>query len=168
MNRLLVSRSNLQVRDSDRRCESVLVSYSFGTNRQKCSYTTVAPSKTIPDSRPKWTKSITVFRPKQRKTIPNFGSTTQYNMSRKTIRFILAVSAEHHIYNNTWYNNLATWTGFGGRKEMFNLLKAKSIHFLNARWYIFVVAGALADKTDVWNLEVRLCRYGSWKVSVSF
>ena len=36
-------------------------SYSFGTNRQKLySYTTVAPSKTIPDSRPNWAKSIPV------------------------------------------------------------------------------------------------------------
>ena len=26
---------------------------------------------------------------------PSFGSTTQYNMNRKTIRLILAVSAEH-------------------------------------------------------------------------
>ena len=34
----------------------------------------------------------------------NFGSTTQYNMNRKTIRFILAVSAEHRRYNNTLYN----------------------------------------------------------------
>ena len=34
----------------------------------------------------------------------NFGSTTQNNMNRKTIRFILAVSAEHRRYNNTFYN----------------------------------------------------------------
>ena len=33
-----------------------------------------------------------------------FGSTTQYNMNRKNIRFILAVSAEHRRYNNTLYN----------------------------------------------------------------
>ena len=38
------------------------------------------------------------------KTVLNFGSTTQYNMNRKTIRFILAVSAEHRRYNNTLYN----------------------------------------------------------------
>ena len=30
--------------------------------------------------------------------------TTQYNMNRKTTRFILAVSAEHRRYNNTLYN----------------------------------------------------------------
>ena len=30
------------------------------------SYTPVVPSKTIPDSRPKWAKYITVFRPKRR------------------------------------------------------------------------------------------------------
>ena len=33
-----------------------------------------------------------------------FGSTTQYNMNRKIIRFILAVSAKHRRYNNTLYN----------------------------------------------------------------
>ena len=35
---------------------------------------------------------------------PHFGSTTQYNMNRKTIRFFLAVSAEHRRYNSTLYN----------------------------------------------------------------
>ena len=35
---------------------------------------------------------------------PHFGSTSQYNMNRKTIRFILAVSAEHRRYNNILYN----------------------------------------------------------------
>ena len=35
-----------------------------------------------------------------------FGSTTQYNMNRKNIRFTLAVSAEHRRYNNTLYNIL--------------------------------------------------------------
>ena len=34
----------------------------------------------------------------------NFGSTTQYNMNRKTFRFILAVLAERRRYNNTLYN----------------------------------------------------------------
>ena len=46
------------------------ISYSFSlfrTNRQICPYTTVAPSKTIPDSRPKWVKSTLVFRPERRK-----------------------------------------------------------------------------------------------------
>ena len=32
--------------------------------RQLRSYTSVFPSKTIPDSWPKWAKSLTVFRPK--------------------------------------------------------------------------------------------------------
>ena len=36
--------------------------------------------------------------------LPYFGSTTQYNMNRKIIRFILAVSAKHRRYNNTLYN----------------------------------------------------------------
>ena len=37
------------------------ISYSIGTNWQICPYTTVDPSKTIPDSRPKWAKPIPVF-----------------------------------------------------------------------------------------------------------
>ena len=47
------------------------ISYSFGTNRQLCSYTTAAPSKIMPDSRPKSAKSITVFRPKRPKNHTN-------------------------------------------------------------------------------------------------
>ena len=37
------------------------ISYSFRTNRQICSYTTVAPLKTIPDSRPKRRKNLTLW-----------------------------------------------------------------------------------------------------------
>ena len=48
------------------------ISYSSGTSRQICSYTTEAPSKTIPDSWPKWAKSITVFRQKRPKNHTNF------------------------------------------------------------------------------------------------
>ena len=39
------------------------------------------------------------------KSIPQFGTTTQYNMNRKTIRFILAVSAEHQEKKNMLYYN---------------------------------------------------------------
>ena len=39
------------------------------------SYTPVHPSKTIPDSRPKWTKCIPVFRPKRRKNPTPWGGT---------------------------------------------------------------------------------------------
>ena len=54
----------------------LFVSYSFGIERINTrSYNPVVPSKTIPDSRPKWTKSITVFRPKQ--TLP-FGAAHTY------------------------------------------------------------------------------------------
>ena len=46
--------------------------------RQIRLYTPVVPSKTIPDSRPKWVKSTLVFRPERRKkTIPfNWGAHT--------------------------------------------------------------------------------------------
>ena len=39
------------------------------------SYTSVVPSKTIPDSRPKWAKCIFVFRPKRRKNPTRWGGT---------------------------------------------------------------------------------------------
>ena len=38
-----------------------------------------------------------------RRWIPQFGTTTQYNMNRKTTGFILAVSAEHQEKNNMLY-----------------------------------------------------------------
>ena len=56
------------------------ISYSFRTNRQICPYTTVAASKTIPDSRPKWAKSLTVFRQKRRKSPTFWGGTYLYGL----------------------------------------------------------------------------------------
>ena len=44
-----------------------------------------------------------------------FSSTTEYNINRKTIRFILAVSAEHRKYNNTLYNNFYFIQTCGGK-----------------------------------------------------
>ena len=43
--------------------------------RKLRSYTSVVPSKTIPDSRPKWAKCIFVFRPKRRKNPTRWGGT---------------------------------------------------------------------------------------------
>ena len=43
--------------------------------RKLRSYTSVVPSKTIPDSRPKWAKCIPVFRPKRRKNPTRWGGT---------------------------------------------------------------------------------------------
>ena len=44
------------------------------------SYTPVVPSKTIPDSRPKWAKCILVFRPKRRKNPTRRGGTYLYSL----------------------------------------------------------------------------------------
>ena len=55
------------------------ISYSIGTSCQICSYTTVGPSKTIPDSRPKWAKSIPVFRPNRLKIHTLWGGTYWYH-----------------------------------------------------------------------------------------
>ena len=43
-------------------------------------HTPVLPSKTIPDSRPKWTKCIHVFRPKRPKTCTLWGGTYLYDL----------------------------------------------------------------------------------------
>ena len=46
----------------------LFLSYSFGIETRNRFIDSAVPSKTIPDSRPKWAKC---FRPKQRKTLPN-------------------------------------------------------------------------------------------------
>ena len=43
--------------------------------RLRRSYNPVVPSKTIPDSRPKWAKCIPVFRPKRHKNPTRWGGT---------------------------------------------------------------------------------------------
>ena len=45
----------------------LFLSYPFGIETIYTFIHYVAPSKTIPDSRPKWAKCIPVFRPKRRK-----------------------------------------------------------------------------------------------------
>ena len=58
----------------------VLTHGSFGIETMLIrSYTPVVPSKTIPDSRPKWAKCIPVFRPKRRKTPTRWGGTYLYS-----------------------------------------------------------------------------------------
>ena len=46
------------------------------------SYTPVVPLDTIPDSIPKWSKSISVFRPKRRKNHTLWGGTYLYGLYR--------------------------------------------------------------------------------------
>ena len=46
--------------------------------RWRRSYHPVVPSKTMPDSRPKWAKCIPVFRPKPRKNPTRWGGTIAY------------------------------------------------------------------------------------------
>ena len=61
-----------------------VISYSFGTIRQICSYATVAPSKTIP-----------VFRPKRRKNPTLWGGTYLYGLSKGV--------PPPGLYRNKWY-----------------------------------------------------------------
>ena len=51
--------------------------------RKMGSYTPVVPSKTIPDSRPKWAKSITVFRPKRRENPTLWDGTYLYGLYKE-------------------------------------------------------------------------------------
>ena len=77
------------------------------------------------------------FASTQTPEIPYFGSTTQYSMNRKTIRFILAVSAEHRRYNNTLYNNLEEKVS--GLTEPRKENKLKSQRFRNCKTWRHVV-----------------------------
>ena len=54
------------------------LSYSFIIERRTHSYTTVVPLWTIPHSRPKWAKSISVLRPKRRHNHTLRGGTYLY------------------------------------------------------------------------------------------
>ena len=56
----------------------LFLSYSFGIEWTMHSSTPVVPLKAIADSRPKWAKSIPVFRPERCKTIP-FRASHTYN-----------------------------------------------------------------------------------------
>ena len=58
----------------------LFLSYSFGTETINTFIHSLVPSKTILDSRPKWAKSIPVFRPKRRKNPTWWGGTYVYGL----------------------------------------------------------------------------------------
>ena len=58
----------------------LLLSFSFGIETMKMFIHSVVPSNTIPDSRPKWAKSIPVFRPKRHKNHTRWGRTHLYGL----------------------------------------------------------------------------------------
>ena len=57
-----------------------LISYSFGIETINTFIHSVVPSKTIPDSRPKWAKCILVFRPKRPKNPTRWGGKYLYSL----------------------------------------------------------------------------------------
>ena len=61
----------------------LFLSYSFGIETISTFIHSVVPSKTIPDFRPKWAKSVTVFRPKRAKTLPDGAAHTYMAYIRK-------------------------------------------------------------------------------------
>ena len=58
----------------------LLLSNSFRIETINTFIHSVVPSKTIPDSRPKWTKCITVFRPNRRKNPTRWFGTYLYSL----------------------------------------------------------------------------------------
>ena len=60
----------------------LFLSYSFGIETINTFIHSVVPSKTIPDSRPKWAKCVPVFRPKRRKNPTRWGGTYLYSLYR--------------------------------------------------------------------------------------
>ena len=61
----------------------LFLSYSFGIETINTFIHSVVPSKTIPDSRPKWTKCILVFRPKRLKNPTRWDGTYLYGYIRE-------------------------------------------------------------------------------------
>ena len=83
-------------------CTSFFLFYLFGIERQMRSYTHIAPSKAIPDSRPKWAKCIFFFKPKRRKTPTRWGGTYLYSLYKGVppppppcLYFLFIESARH-------------------------------------------------------------------------
>ena len=56
------------------------LSYSFGIEAINRFRHSVVPLKTISDSRPKWTKSMSVFRPKRRRNLTRWGGVCLYSL----------------------------------------------------------------------------------------
>ena len=56
----------------------LFLSYSFGIETINTFIHSVVPSKTTPDSRPKWAKCIPVFRPERRKNPFRWGTYIAY------------------------------------------------------------------------------------------
>ena len=81
----------------------LFLTYLFRIETINSSYTPVAPLKTIPDSRPKWAKSIPVFRLKRRKDPKYWISGPKryldFRETRHRLRYRGKQRAEHHGKN---------------------------------------------------------------------
>ena len=60
----------------------LFLSYSFGIETINTFIHSVVLSKTIPDSRSKWAKRISVFRPKRRENPTRWGGTYLYGVHK--------------------------------------------------------------------------------------
>ena len=115
----------------------LFLSYSFGIETINSSYTPVVPSKTIPDSRPKWAKSIPVFKPKRRKD-PNYWisgpkSYLDFRETRHRPRYREKQRAEHHGKNakRALAKKGAFWAVRGHNKNCRTMLRS---NFMLSAW----------------------------------
>ena len=74
----------------------LFLSFSFGIEMINTSIHSVVSSKTIPDSRPKWAKCISVFRPKRPKNPTRWGGTYPYGLYKE-------VSPRGVLQCSNWY-----------------------------------------------------------------
>ena len=76
-------------------CIFLFLSYSFGIETINTFIHSVVPSKTIPDSRPKWAKCVPVFRPKRRKNPTRWGGT--YLCSKRECPSLPSSLFDYHL-----------------------------------------------------------------------
>ena len=87
--------------------------------RKLRSYTSVVPSKTIPDSRPKWAKCIFVFRPKRRKNPTRWGGTYVAYIRESGIVMVNAPVGKFGLTFAIKWSNWTAWTEWAEFIEVF-------------------------------------------------
>ena len=129
----------------------LFLSYSFGIETINTFIHSVVPSKTIPDSRPKWAKCIAFFRPKRRNNPSRWGGTYLYGLNKgvppwhkplksPTVPFKNYIHADIQCENNkSKYHEI-----FARRSRLFFLLQ---IDFDGLRffWLVSEIASAATN-----------------------
>ena len=111
----------------------LFLTYLFRIETINSSYTPVAPLKTIPDSRPKWAKSIPVFRLKRRKDPKYWISGPKryldFRETRHRPRYPEKQRAEHHGKNakRALAKAGVFWAVRGQNKNCHTMLRSNSM-----------------------------------------